>query len=40
MLLAGERLDRLSEAGKRDILGGNYMMVLGVLARLPAEGMA
>jgi hypothetical protein len=40
MLLAGERLDRLNEAGKRDILRGNYMMALGILARLPAEGMA
>lgn len=40
MLLARERLDRLNEAGKRDILRGKYMTVPGILARLPAEGMA
>ena len=40
MLLAGERLDRLNEAGKRDVLRGKHMMVPGILARLPAEGMA
>jgi hypothetical protein len=40
MLRAAELLDRVNEAGKRDVLRGKYMMVPGILALLPAEGMA